>query len=86
MVWGEAGRPNTEEGYGIAHIIRRRQELGQNLEKVLNDLQEVIEKGKISVQRGERFYISYGGKAVIVKPTFNKKKLQFVLTAFEIKD
>ena len=28
LVWGEAGRPNTEEGYGIAHIIRRRKEEG----------------------------------------------------------
>lgn len=84
LVWGEAGRPNTEEGYGIAHIIRRRQELGQNLEKVLNDLQEVVEKGNITIKKNGRFYIKLGEKAVVVKPTFNKKKLQFVLTAFEV--
>lgn len=84
LVWGEAGRPKTEEGYGIAHIIRRRKELGQNLEKVLNDLQEVVEKGKLKVQENGRFYIKLGGQSVIVKPKFNGKKLQFVLTSFEL--
>ena len=84
LVWGEAGRPNTEEGYGIAHIIRRRQELGQNLEKVLNDLQEVVEKGDIVLQKNGKFKITLGGQAAIVKPTFNKKRLNFVVSSFEM--
>lgn len=83
LVWGEAGRPNTEEGYGIAHIIRRRNELGQNLEKVLNDLQEVVEKGEIILQKNGKFKITLEKQAVIVKPTFNKRKFQFVVSSFE---
>ena len=69
---------------GLAHIIKRRKETGQNLEELLNNLTDIIEKGQLEIGTNGRFVISLENKKAVIKPEFNNKKLQFVLTAFEV--
>jgi len=82
LVWGEAGEKNTEGGYGLAHIIRRRKETKQPLGKLLNSLTEVIEKGDMNLQDNKRFALSYKGKVAIIEPQMFEGKLRFLFTAF----
>ena len=77
LVWGN-------ERMGLAHIIKRRKETGQNLEELLNNLTDIIEKGQLEIGTNGRFVISLENKKAVIKPEFNNKKLQFVLTAFEV--
>lgn len=76
LVWGN-------EGMGLAHIIKRRKETGQNLQSLLNNISDVIEKGQLKVGTNGRFNIEHNGRVAIVKPKFDNEKLQFLLTAFE---
>lgn len=84
LPWGKEGRPNTKEGYGLAHIIRRRQEEHQDLEKIVNDLEKVISTGDLSFNTGtKRFEITDGKVKAVVSPTFGNKNITFLLTSFE---
>lgn len=86
LPWGKEGRPNTKEGYGLAHIIRRRKEEHQDLEKILNDLEKVISTGDLSFNpETKRFEITDGKVKAIVSPTFGNKNSTFLLTSFEEK-
>ncbi len=76
LVWGN-------ESMGLAHIIKRRRETGQDLQSLLNNLSDVIEKGQLKVGTNGRFNIEHNGRVAIVKPKFDNEKLQFLLTAFE---
>lgn len=76
LVWGD-------ESMGLAHIIKRRKETGQDLESLLENVSDVIEKGELKVGTNGRFNIQYKGRVAIVKPKFDNEKLQFLLTAFE---
>lgn len=76
LVWGN-------ESMGLAHIIKRRNETGQNLQSLLSNISDVIEKGQLKVGTNGRFNIEYNGRVAIVKPKFDDEKLQFLLTAFE---
>lgn len=83
LVWGVAGKKGTKGGYGLAHIIRRRKELGQNLEAVLNEMEKVINEGTLERLKDGKFKLVLSDKTVILKPTFNEEYFQFVLTAYE---
>lgn len=76
LVWGN-------ESMGLAHIIKRRQETGQNLQSLLDNVSDVIEKGSLKVGTNGRFNIEYNGRVAIVKPKFDNERIQFLLTAFE---
>lgn len=70
---------------GLAHIIKRRKETGQNLEELLNNLTDIVEKGQLSNGKHGRFLIEYKGKRAIIEPRLYNKKVNFVLTAYFIK-
>ncbi len=76
LVWGN-------ESMGLSHIIKRRKETGQDLESLLENVSDVIEKGELKIGTNGRFNIQYNGRVAIVKPKFDNEKLQFLLTAFE---
>lgn len=77
LVWGD-------ENMGLAHIIKRRKEKNQDLEKVLNSLEKVVSNGKLSFnQSTNRFEISTDKIKAIVSPSYRNEKIQFLLTAFE---
>ena len=84
MAWGEEGRPNTEEGFGLAHIIRRRREEKQSVKGVLSSLTEVIENGDLAGAEKGRWQIDYKGKKAIIEPRFFGNDLQILITAFYV--
>lgn len=75
LIWGD-------ESMGLAHIIKRRKEMGQNLGKLLNSLSDIIEKGKLKDTSSGRFMIEYKGKKAVIEPRLYNKKVNFVLTAY----
>jgi hypothetical protein len=76
LIWGN-------EDAGLAHIIKRRVTQGIDIKSFLSDLNEVIEKGKISKGRDGNFEILGAGKIAIISPDFKGNKIAFVLTAFK---
>lgn len=77
LVWGN-------ESMGLAHIIKRRKEMGQNLGKLLNSLSDIIEKGRLKDTSSGRFMIEYKGKKAVIEPKLYNEKVNFVLTAYYI--
>ena len=77
LVWGD-------DNMGLQHIIKRRTETGQNLDKVLRNLTDVIEKGNLEPADKERLQLTLGNDRAIIDLKFRGNKLQFVLTAFEL--
>lgn len=75
LVWGN-------EGMGLAHIIKRRKETGQNLRALLSSLTDVVEKGDLSFAKERRFEINHKGKKAIIEPKLYGKNIQFVFTAY----
>ena len=74
LLWGD-------DKMGLCHIIKRRQETGQNLNGLLTSLTETIEKGDLSQDRSD-IIIRYKGKRVIIKLNVFNKKLTFLMTAY----
>lgn len=75
LVWGD-------ENMGLAHILKRRKEMGQNLGKLLNSLGDIVEKGQLKESSSGRFMIEYKGKKAVVEPRLYNEKVNFVLTAY----
>lgn len=75
LIWGN-------ENMGLAHIIKRRKETGQNLRALLSSLTDVIENGVLSFSKEGRFEINYKGKKAIIEPKLYGKNIQFVFTAY----
>lgn len=77
LIWGN-------DNMGLQHIIKRRTETGQNLEKLLNNLTNTIERGTLSFNRSTgRLEIKQGDNAAIISPQLYGKNIKFVLTAFD---
>lgn len=75
---------------GLKHIIKRRKETRQNLEEVLENIPDVIEKGKLrknkskSKKKSKRYVIEQNGYRVIVTDKFDEENPKMIITAFEI--
>lgn len=80
LVWGEAG----ERGYGLAHIIERREQQKIDTNNFLSTLGEVIEKGRLyQINDNGNLEILHGSKMAIIALTLRDNKLTFLLTAFK---
>ena len=94
IVWGEAG--TGKGGYGLAHIIRRRNEEGYNGEEFVKQLPDIIEHGKIYskiakidnkgryVRKNEedRVYIGTRDKEIVIRLTWNDETHNWLLTGY----
>ncbi len=94
IVWGEAG--TGKGGYGLAHIIRRRNEEGNNGEEFVKQLPDIIEHGKIYskiaqidnkgryVRKNEedRVYIGTRDKEIVIRLTWNDETHNWLLTGY----
>lgn len=82
LVWGN-------NKMGLKHIIKRRKETGQNLEEVLNDMTDVIEKGKLvdseRKDRNKKYTIEDQKNKYVIGTKLHKNKRNFILTAYEKK-
>ena len=77
LVWGD-------EEKGLAHLIKRRTEDGNYLpEEVLNNLAEVIEKGRLNKNKAGRYQIWHKGFVAIIAPDYNGEDMRWVITGFK---
>ncbi len=85
LVWGD-------ESGGLCHAIQRRnlfytQKIGKisglNMARMIP---EIIEKGEFSIDSKDRPRFEYNGYRVAVKPSYFNKKLNWIVTAMEIKN
>lgn len=87
FLWGQAGDPNRNyrKGYGIAHIIARRNIHGLDGEAVALQMPEVIMKGEKQRGFGEnKIKLHYGDYTAILTNDLNGEKvLHWLLTGFK---
>ncbi len=98
FVWGT---PKTKDsvGYGLAHIIERREQQALSLglseaeakEYALNivkSIPEVLEKGSKGTDHLGRVFVDYGNKRVGLNNTWNNKDLEnhWVISSYELRD
>ncbi|WP_240642594.1 DUF3519 domain-containing protein [Helicobacter pylori] len=98
FVWGT---PKTKEsvGYGLAHILERREQQALSLglseteakEYALNivkSIPEVLEKGSKGTDHLGRVFVDYGNKRVGLNNTWNNKDLEnhWVISSYELRD
>lgn len=67
IVWGEAGI--GKGGYGLSHIIRRRNEEGYNGEEFVKQLPDIINNGKVYKKEGhtKRIYVGTETAEIAIK-------------------
>ncbi|UOS51559.1 DUF3519 domain-containing protein [Helicobacter pylori] len=98
FVWGT---PKTKDsvGYGLAHIIERREQqaLSDGLSEteakeyalnVVKSIPEVLEKGSEGTDHLGRVFVDYGNKRVGLNNTWNNKDLEnhWVVSSYELRD
>lgn len=77
LLWGD-------DTYGLQHIIKRREEQGINAKEFVQDLAEVVEKGKYRKRNAKgNFELLHNGKMAVVAPELHGNKLTFLVTAFK---
>ncbi|MDE7169416.1 MAG: hypothetical protein K2N67_04395 [Mucispirillum sp.] len=87
FVYGEAGESGTAQGYGLAHIIRRRNEEGKDGEAFVKQLPEIIKKGKVFEKEGHpnRKYIFKDDKEGAIRLDYDGKDKIWLVSAYIIK-
>lgn len=94
IIWGEAG--TGKGGYGLAHIIRRRNEEGNNGEEFVKQLPDIIEHGKVYskiakinnegryIRKNEedRVYIGTRDKEIVIRLTWNDETNNWLLSGY----
>ncbi len=98
FVWG-APKTKDSVGYGLAHIIERREQ--QAIAKGLNEAEakeyalnivksipEVLEKGSKGTDHLRRVFVDYGNIRVGLNNTWNNKDLEnhWVISSYELRD
>ena len=77
LLWGN-------DTCGLQHIIKRREEQGINAKELVQDLADVVEKGKYRKRNTKgNFELLHNGKMAVVAPELRGNKLTFLLTAFK---
>ncbi|WP_407045832.1 DUF3519 domain-containing protein, partial [Helicobacter pylori] len=98
FVWGT---PKTKDsvGYGLAHIIERREQqaLSDGLSEaeakeyalnIAKSIPEVLEKGSKGTDHLGRVFVDYGNKRIGLNNTWNNKDLEnhWVISSYELRD
>ncbi len=82
LVWGEEG----PQGYGLAHIIERRNSEGKDGIEFVKSIPNIIETGTVDFrhQKLGRLYITSRDKNVVIRLDWNGIERNWLATAFEI--
>ncbi len=82
FVWGEAGK--SKGGYGLAHIIRRRNEEGYDGEEFVKQLPDIIKNGKVYKKEGHtnRIYIGTENIEAAVKLEWEDKERVWLVSGY----
>lgn len=82
LVWGD-------DTGGIAHVIKRRNKMLENGAGKISGIEmakkipDIIENGVFAIGRNDRPIFKFEGYIVAIKPTYDGKKLNWVLSAME---
>ena len=77
LLWGN-------DDLGLQHIIKRREEQRINTNDFLNNIAEVVDKGKVRCKNSRgNFEILYNNKLVVISPEYHNQKVTFLLTAYK---
>ncbi|MCL2195178.1 MAG: hypothetical protein FWB76_04425 [Oscillospiraceae bacterium] len=72
-----------ERGFGLAHIIERRNEQGVDGEEFVRNLPNIIESGTLAKQTyPDRMYVANGNDRAIVKLDYDGQRATWLVTAF----
>lgn len=84
FVYGEPGDAGTKDGYGLAHIIRRRNEENVDGETFVKELPNLIENGKIYKRddASDRIYIGTQDKEAAVRLSWDNKDKTWLVSAY----
>ncbi|WQY17552.1 DUF3519 domain-containing protein [Helicobacter pylori] len=98
FVWG-AKKTKDSVGYGLAHVIERREQqaLSDGLSEteakeyalnIVKSIPEVLDKGTKGTDHLERVFVDYGNKRVGLNNTWNNKDLEnhWVISSYELRD
>lgn len=80
FIYGESGK----NGYGLAHIIERRNQQGINGEEFVREIPELIKSGNVYTQLNYpgRKYIVSGDKEAAVRLDWNGENRNWLVTAY----
>ena len=81
IVWGKSGK----DGYGLAHIIERRNSEGINGEEFIKQIPNDIASGNVNKNHENlgRFYIENTDNNIVIRNDYNKKPRNWLVTAYE---
>lgn len=82
IVWGEAG--TGKSGYGLSHIIRRRNEEGYNGEEFVKQLPDIINDGKVYKKEGhtKRIYVGTETAEIAIKLEWEDKDKIWLVSGY----
>ena len=79
FVWGKGGK----DGYGLAHIIERRNNQGVDGEKFVRKIPKLLKNGAILRSKHEdRVYISDHKETAVIRLDYDGKKAAWLVTAY----
>ena len=84
FVWGEAGERGTGEGYGLSHIIRRRNEENFDGYKFTKSIPSIIKHGKIykDPRFDTRIYVETKDKSASIRLDWNGEDKIWLVSAW----
>ena len=82
FVWGQTGK----DGYGLAHIVERRNGQGIDGEEFVRQIPRLIAEGEVlRGKAGDRLYISDNKETAVVRLDYDGDKATWLVTAY-VKD
>ena len=84
FVWGIPGEKGTEKGYGLSHIIRRRNEQGYNGVRFVRQIPSIIKYGTVynPPDVRDRVYVESEDKQAVIRLDWNNQERQWLVTAY----
>lgn len=84
FVYGEAGEKGSGSGYGLAHIVRRRNEEGNDGNAFVKGLPEMIKNGKVYQKEGyeDRMYIGTQNEESAIRLTWDGKERNWLVSSY----
>ena len=78
------GKHKGSSGYGLKHIIKRREEQNVNIDAFLKELPKLVQNGKTinALKYPNRQFIENSTNKMIIDNEFLGKPINFVITAF----
>lgn len=87
---GDIDLPWGDDGGGLAHVIKRRDEMKRDGKGTISGLEmvkkipDIVENGAFVIDEQDRLGFEYQGLRVGIKPNYDNDRLNWVVSAMEI--